>query len=333
MSFSVTFIERKSGDSPSIERVFRCIADIVADQDISVQFQKLSYDNSFLGLLKNLLFFRPYTSDIYHITGHVNYMMLRTDPDITALTLHDATILQLRTGLRGWLIKQLYFRWPIRRAKYVTAISEKTRDVMTELANINSRSIEVIENPLLIYPESSASRFNSTKPTLLQIGTTPNKNLDRLIRAIESITCRLHIVGEIDEGICKLLIEKNIDHVNDPYLSDDQILEAYRECDLVMLCSINEGFGLPIIEGQAMMRPVITSNLSPMKEVAGDGALFVDPFDAESIREGVRSIISNEQLRTSLIENGRHNVKRFMPEAIAARYIDLYRRMLTETKK
>jgi len=70
-------------------------------------------------------------------------------------------------------------------------------------------------------------------------------------------------------------------------LTDAELVEAYRRCDMVVFASLYEGFGLPILEAQAMGRPVITSNFGAMREAAGDGALLVDPYSVESIRDAV----------------------------------------------
>ena len=68
-------------------------------------------------------------------------------------------------------------------------------------------------------------------------------------------------------------------------LSDQEILQHYRDCDMVVFASTYEGFGMPIIEGNATGRPVVTSNICSMPEVAGAAACLVDPFDCSSIRE------------------------------------------------
>ena len=99
---------------------------------------------------------------------------------------------------------------------------------------------------------------------------------------------------------------------------------------MVVFASLYEGFGLPILEAQAMGRPVITSNFGAMKEAAGEGALLVDPYSVEAIREAILRITREPALREDLIAKGRENAERFRAEAVAARYGELYRCLATD---
>lgn len=113
-------------------------------------------------------------------------------------------------------------------------------------------------------------------------------------------------------------------------LTDEELVQAYRRCDMVVFASLYEGFGLPILEAQAMGRPVITSNFGAMREAAGGGALLVDPYSVEAIREAVLRITREPALREDLIAKGRENAERFRAEAVAARYGELYRNLATD---
>ena len=84
---------------------------------------------------------------------------------------------------------------------------------------------------------------------------------------------------------------------------------------------------MPIIEANTSERVVLTSNLSSMPEIAGDAALFVDPYNVADIRRGLQELINNEELRTRLIDNGRRNRERFNPDVIAEQYYQIYRRL------
>jgi glycosyltransferase involved in cell wall biosynthesis len=103
------------------------------------------------------------------------------------------------------------------------------------------------------------------------------------------------------------------------------MLQAYDQADMVVFVSLAEGFGMPIIEAQAMGRPVIVGNLSPMKEIAGADALTVDPFDTEAIRNAIRQVVEDGPARQRIIVAGLENVKRFSAEAVAGQYARLYR--------
>jgi Glycosyltransferase len=64
-----------------------------------------------------------------------------------------------------------------------------------------------------------------------------------------------------------------------------------------------------------------------MPEVAGKGALLVDPYSVKSIRKAVLEVIQNAELRDTLVRDGLENVKRFTPEAVAEQYAELYREL------
>ena len=107
-------------------------------------------------------------------------------------------------------------------------------------------------------------------------------------------------------------------------LGEAEVIEQYRRADLVAFASTLEGFGMPILEAQSVGRPVVTSNCTSMPYVAGDGAVFVDPFSVASIRAGLLQVIEDGALRAALIERGRRNARRFDSDTIAALYRDLY---------
>ena len=105
------------------------------------------------------------------------------------------------------------------------------------------------------------------------------------------------------------------------------IINLYKIADIVTFVSKYEGFGVPILEAQATGRPVITSNLSPMKEVAGKGAIFVDPYNVEDIRVAVKTIIFDAEFRQKLVKQSLENVKKYSAKSIAEKYIQLYKQI------
>ena len=329
MKGRITFVERKPSGSVSIERVFRTVAGELPADELEINFDNVPYGNGIGAILKNLLFYHCPASDIYHITGDIHYMALRLPRKRTVLTIHDLIFLHRRSGIRRYFIKKLFLDLPVRRCARLTAVSQATKDEVVKYTGIHPDRITVIDNPISQRIASTEEKpFNTDRPRILHIGTALNKNLANLITAVNGMNCTLRIIGRLDDKILAQLAADGVTYENDHELDEDQIVEEYRAADIVSFCTTYEGFGLPILEAQAMHRPVITSDLAPMNYVAGRGAELVDPFDPKSIRDGLRRIIDHPDHRRTLIEAGADNVKRFDRKTIAARYAEVYRGIL-----
>ena len=87
----------------------------------------------------------------------------------------------------------------------------------------------------------------------------------------------LSIIGNLSKKQKYLLTKNNINFKNYVGISLKSLINKYIKCDILVFTSVYEGFGLPILEAQKIGRPVITSNIQPMKYVAGKGALLVNP--------------------------------------------------------
>lgn len=334
MKTKILFIERKFWEFVSIEKVFRQIAQVLSKEKFESDFQQLAFGNDLPGMLKNLLYFSPSEAGIFHVTGHVHYICLVLPKEKTVLTIHDLGFLHTRKGLRRYLLKKLLLDWPVRRLRYITSISEATKREIIFHTGCAVEKIRVIENPL---PEAFFTEekkpFEKDCPVILQIGTTPNKNLSNLIKALRGLKCRLRIIGKLDETLKAELGHLGIVYENKFGLDESEIKSEYEKADIVAFCSTFEGFGLPVIEAQSMRTSVITSDISPLKEVAGDGAHLVDPTDVSAIREGIEKIINDEKYREKLIRRGSENVERFEPRKISAQYEDLYLEILKKSER
>jgi len=146
--------------------------------------------------------------------------------------------------------------------------------------------------------------------------------------ALNGLECHLRIIGPLNETQLTMLKEYKIDYSNTSNISDKQLQIEFEKSDILLFVSTYEGFGLPIIEAQAIGRPVITSNLEPMVEIAGDGACIVDPSNADSIRKGLLLIINDLTYKNKITNSGIQNVKRFQTNKITAHYTALYRKIL-----
>jgi glycosyltransferase involved in cell wall biosynthesis len=328
MKIKLNYIFRApSKDFFSIEKVFSTISQEIQKRDnYAVDFTYLSVQvKGIITLIKNIINLHKHNkADIYHITGDVHFAILSLSPQKTILTIHDCIFLQHSNPLKRFIIKQLYLSIPVRLAKYITVISEATKQEIIQNTSIDANKIFVIPNPVVTKFVYSPKEFNSQLPRILQIGTRSNKNLQNLIPALYQIPCKLVIIGELSDEIKKLLTKYEINYTSLLNISDSELEQEYKNCDIVSFISTYEGFGLPILEAQQIGRVVITSNLEPMKEVVGDGGILVNPYQIESIRDGIKLIINDATLRNNIIYRGQQNVICYQPETIANKYIELY---------
>ncbi len=334
MKTKIVFVERKFQEFVSIEKVFRQIAKNLSKENFDSVFRQMPFGNNLTGLIKNLLFFRRPPSEIYHITGHIHYMALVLPKKKTVLTIHDLGFLKTRNGLRRFILKKLFLDLPLKKAGYITAVSDATKREIAFYTNCESDKIRVIENPLHdILTTCERKSFQTICPNILQVGTGANKNVINLVKALKDIVCRLVIIGKLDDKLMTALEENKIHFENKFGLTDAEMKNEYQKADIVVFCSTFEGFGLPVIEGQAMGTPVVTSDISPLREVAGGAAQFVQPDDVMSIRNGILKVLNDEEYRQSLIESGIVNVRRFDARQVASQYEDLYKEVIKANLK
>jgi glycosyltransferase involved in cell wall biosynthesis len=88
------------------------------------------------------------------------------------------------------------------------------------------------------------------------------------------------------------------------YVSDATLEDLYSRASILAFPSLDEGFGMPVLDAMAHQLPVLTSNVSALPEVAGDAAWLVDPADTESIAQGLSHLIEDQALRQRLAQQG-----------------------------
>jgi glycosyltransferase involved in cell wall biosynthesis len=328
MSCKVHYISRRRKPNyHSIEELFGDVSDQMK-KHCSVEWTELPHSGaSPVVLLKNLAAVKPQRNITYHITGDVNYMSLRLGKK-TILTIHDVKSALKGSFLKQFIIKWLWFKWPAMKVKYITVISEFSKKELVDLIPRQANKINVIYNPVhtSINPDLPL-KFNTNQPTILLVGTKSNKNIERTIEAIKDLKVKLNIIGMLKQNQIDLLNKHDVDYINQKQLSFDEVIACYKMSDLVCFPSLYEGFGMPIIEAQATGRPVITSNIGTMKEIAGDSACLVDPNCVTSIREGVIKVINDEVYRDQLVKKGLENIQRFKIDVIAEQYAELYKKI------
>jgi glycosyltransferase involved in cell wall biosynthesis len=266
---------------------------------------------------------------VFHVTGDVHYLALALPRRRTALTVHDLGTLAGGGRLRRAVIALLWFHLPVRWAARTTVVSAATRDALVALIPSAADRVEVVTNPLPTDLRRRPDRGVASRPVVLAVGVTPNKNLARLAAAVAPLDVDLVVVGAVPDEVRHVLVPGG-DGVRATLtvlvdLPRRELLARYAGADVVALVSTSEGFGLPVIEAQAIGVPVLASRIAALVEASGGAARFVDPTDVADIRDGVVELLAEEALRAELVRAGAANAARFEATGIAARYAATYR--------
>jgi glycosyltransferase involved in cell wall biosynthesis len=325
MDIAYFFRKNQSGRF-SIERVFNTIQKAV-DSDLVTYRFTMKYHTGSIGRLINVVYCLGRQKDINHITGDIHYVACFLKRNRTVLTIHDIEVLNRAKSVKRYFIKLLWYTLPCKMVQYITVISSFTKAELIKNVGVDPEKIIVIPNPVSEQIKYRPKEHFNEIPIILQIGTKRNKNLDNLILALKEVTCCLWILGKIDARQKYNLEAAGIDYRVFENVTYKKVLELYETCDLVTLVSTYEGFGLPIIEANGVGRPVVTSDVSSMPEVANDAALLVDPYSVQSIKSGILKVINTPSLRDQLVQKGIKNVRRFSIETISKQYINIYNKI------
>jgi len=236
---------------------------------------------------------------------------------------------------RCWYLKRSTKR-ALKRARKIIAVSENTKQDLIKLYGTPAEKIEVVRHGVSVChfgesqnldPERSGCRVKPgmtmkvDEPYLLYLGRLETKkNVQgileayRILKEKDNVPHQLVLAGARGFGYknLKFKIENYKLKIKElGYVGEEEKWQLLANADIFLFPSFCEGFGLPVLEAQTAGTPVITSNNSCLPEVAGKGALFVDPRRPEQIAEAAKSIIDDKNLRDKLRQLGYENVKRF----------------------
>lgn len=325
----ITLLNRKyNPNEKSIEKLFCFISNGLKAKGIELRAIENPYGSGFHNLIKAIFFFRKAThsNEIIHITGQIHFAAIALKSKKVIITVHDLGLYRALSVLRLCIFKFFWIYLPFRKAKFIVAISEKTKDEIIRIMPSVAHKIKVIPNCITLEIEPNVFLKNNVIPHILIIGTRSNKNIEKAITALKGLTVQLTIVGILSEIQKRLLEENNILYKNPINVGEKDLISIYQESDILLFPSVYEGFGLPILEAQAQNVLVVTSNISPLKEVAGKAAILVEPDTPESIRQGVvRMMEMPSEEKIKMIEEGKQNVKKYSISQSVKSYIQLYK--------
>lgn len=325
-AIEVVHLQRKPRSGGySVERLFGDVRDeMPADVRVTVRINE-HLSQGFVGRLRDAFAAWRHRGEVNHVLGDVHYLAWFLPRRNTVLTVLDCVTLERLSGWRRRILWLLWYWWPLKRSEYVTVISKYSGDSLRKWVDVSPERIRVIPPTLSAEFEPAPRDPNPGRPRLLQVGTKPNKNIPRVIEAIAGMDVTLVIVGTPDDEVRAKLAEHDVEHELLSALSREELVDQYRRADVIVFASTYEGFGLPIIEAQAVGRPVVAGNVGAMPEAAGDAALLVDPFSVDEIRRGIRRLLEDRAYTDEMIERGFENARRYAPARIAEAYAEVYR--------
>lgn len=330
MTSTWLFRKKRAFGNFSIEQSFEAVMKAWPVGDKPEWIEATYFSEGWLNRWKIIRHARAIKTDILHITGDIHFAALawpkwrRNRPQLV-LTIHDIGFLRETQGWRRAIMKKLWITWPLYCLDHLITVSEATKkDVLLEAPWFLAENITVVPTVISQHFQPRESDPKNRKLVALHIGLAENKNLRGHAKALQRADIHLRIVGEPSETEHEMLQRMGIEYTAQSNLTAAEMQKAYATSDFLLFASTLEGFGMPILEAQMTGLPVITSNLEPMKSVAGDGALLCDPLDLESIRACVVQVTSDTKLRDELIQNGAANCKRYSPIESARKMCDLY---------
>ncbi|MFB0564477.1 MAG: glycosyltransferase family 4 protein [Candidatus Aminicenantaceae bacterium] len=272
-------------------------------------------------------------------------------PCKTVVTIHDMTPFVLPDDYsylhRKWL--RYFFRRATQFADVIITDSDNSRKDIINVFNISREKIHVI--PFGISDEffkmesdtlkKKISKYSVKDRFILNVGTLhPRKNIERICFAFKKlkedkkIPHQLIIVGRRGWSYKqffnlpkKLELTDEIKFLGNVPQEDLPVL--YNLAEVFVYPSLYEGFGLPVLEAMACGVPIVTSNTSSIPEVAGDGAIKVNPYDVDEIAKAIYDLMSDKKLRHEMIGRGLERARKFSWERAARDTLAVYKDLST----
>ena len=272
------------------------------------------------------------------------------------VTIHDLLLLHYPSrqastlGPVKYFIKNLLFKLTlnhaVKKSQKIITVSEFSKQDIVKTLKINQEKIIVSllsPTPLSLEynpPFSLRTKYNINKPYWLYVGVAyPHKNLTFLVDAWKifhktNSDYQLVLVGRKNYFYKQLSQYIKQNHITDvvftDYVPDLELPELYQNASLYVFPSLYEGFGLPPLEAIQYELPVIASNSTCLPEILGDAALYFDPKNTADLITKANLALTDQNIRTNLIENGQKNLQKYSWETTAKQTLQIY---LNFTKK
>jgi glycosyltransferase involved in cell wall biosynthesis len=288
---------------------------------------------------------RKHKVDVLH-SLHYSFPLLRTRAR-KIVTVHDMT---------SFIMPEVHTRIKVYYFRFFLSAGSSLADALIFVSNSTSEDwkhyFPKFSKPTFVIPHGKASifrpdlptekirsvqqKYNLTKPYLLYVGTIePRKNLTRLVEAFAQLAqsfpqyC-LVLAGmkgwkytDLFAAIRSLNLQSRV--IFTGFIAEEDKPYLISGSELFVYPSLYEGFGMPVLEAMACGTPTLTSNTSSLSEVAGEGALLVEPTSVEDIASGLKRLLTDAALRDSFCQKALHQASLFGWGSAANMTIQAYR--------
>ena len=250
--------------------------------------------------------FGPRSADLFH---GLNQRLPRIPLRRSVATFHDLFVLSGEYSTPEFRARfAAQAREAAARADAIITVSGFTKCQVSELLSVDPGRIYVVHHGVRALPLSPAPR----EKVILSVGAVQTrKNIVRLVDAFETLEAdwRLVLAGSSGYGAAEILARISQSSARERivvtgYVTAEELARWYSRASIFAFPSLDEGFGMPVLEAMAAGIPVITSNRSALPEVAGNAALLVDPERTEELAGALLELSRNEDLRANLITLG-----------------------------
>jgi len=219
------------------------------------------------------------------------------------------------------------------RSAAVIAVSAFTKSQVVSLLGVEPGKVHVVHHGIRRLDLPAVAR----EPVILSVGAIQKrKNIARLVEAFETVdpAWRLVLAGSCGYGATEIRarIEKSParGRISVPgYVSPAELAAWYARAQIFAFPSLDEGFGMPVLEAMAAGVAVVTANRSALPEVAGEAAIQVEPESVEALGQALRDLTRNEELRRELVQRGTARALLFTWEKAVRETWEVYRKVLS----
>ncbi|HBB02872.1 MAG: group 1 glycosyl transferase [Candidatus Peregrinibacteria bacterium GW2011_GWF2_38_29] len=255
----------------------------------------------------------------------------------TVIVVHDlvAFLFPIKHNRKAVLIEKLTLKKALKKSLKIITISKSTE---SDLIKLFEKKIANLSKKITIIPCAASENFKKLSSSeqknpenfkyILGVGTLePRKNFEKLIEAFNLISktfdsLRLVIIGGKGWSFKKHESDRIIFK---GYVAEKDLIHYYNSAEAFVFPSLYEGFGIPPLEAIQCGCPVIASNVSSMPEVIGSAGLLVNPNDAQALAEAIKSVLTNQDLRSRLVAQGLVQSQKFSYESSAQKLIKLFK--------